>query len=664
MHTVRVQPTQSFDSCPEFSDGTKITATQKVHLWAVISEEPASPTRRVLEKMAEKAVPLSISVRHVNRLRQQWNLRGLKGRPRGVNFGSDCESGSPGALVKLSPHISFVGIHLFAAWVDSQEMLVQVVTLLQQGIQAYADGHPDADFPLLHHQEETLLRRFQALFYGPLFGIGRLTEFDVKEHPLDTLIGRSYQSSTLTQFLGQLERIDAGDVLLPALVLKGTVKAEAVKEKMIEAEAVEVEADEAEFVEAELVETELEVVHPVEVCYVDGHMSPFWTKASMHKGKITMLGRIMAGSQAVITHNQDGHAVFIEYYPPDIRMPRMIAMYCQKVVTATGIEVFVIDREVNSVKIAQCFEKSGLGLLSMLDKNEYNGLNSWNATRIGTLSESDNDGATVYEGVWAEPREDDPRHFVLVETSERVLAYWGTSKVKAHLDSLQWPRVYRQRTETQENSFKRMKSHGALEVNYGIKKIVGPDRHQQRTIEKLEEAKDKVELKVTKKEEVLTLQEAKVVESQTKGHTTRLHQRQRRLGEIQQELSNVMEKLNKMLDQLAALGTPKKRADRDYRKQKIMGIRTLLLENALVSFLTFLCGLLNEKISQECLLKLLFERSGVCLETSSEMIYWVNTAGLSSPYRETLGKIVEGICAMHLTCRGKFIRVCLRESPT
>jgi hypothetical protein len=443
-----------------------------------------------------------------------------------------------------------------------------------------------------------------------------------------------------------LERIDAGEALSPALVLKGAVKTEALTEKIVEAA--------------------VEMIPPAEVCYVDGHMSPFWTKTSMHKGKITMLGRIMAGSQAVITHNQDGQGVFIEYSPPDIRMPRMIVMYCQKVVTVTGIEIFVIDREVNSVEIARCFEQNGLGLLSMLDKNEYDGLNSWNVTRIGTLSDSDNGNecATVYEGEWAAPRANDPRHFVLVETSERVLAYWGTSTVKARLDSLLWPRVYRQRTETQENSFKRMKSHGALEVNYGIKKIVGPDRHQQRALEKLEEAKAKGELQVTKKEDVLTRQEAKVVESQEKGHTTRLQQRQRRLGEIQKELSHVKDKLKKIVEQLAALGTPKKRADRDYRKQKIMGIRTLLLENALVSFLSCLCGVLNENISQECLLKLLFERSGVWLETSSEMIYWVNTAGLSLSYRETLGKIVEGICAMNLTYRGKCIRVCLRETPT
>src|SRR2546427_405598 len=110
------------------------------------------------------------------------------------------------------------------------------------------------DFPLLHHKEETLLLRFQAMFYAPLFGIGKLTEFDVKEHPLVTLQGRSYQSSTLSQFLGQLERIDAAPALTPALV-------------------------------------------PAQdggIGYVDGHMIAFWTRIAMHKGKITMLGRIMA----------------------------------------------------------------------------------------------------------------------------------------------------------------------------------------------------------------------------------------------------------------------------------------------------------------------------------------------------------------------------------
>ena len=56
----------------------------------------------------------------------------------------------------------------------------------------------------------------------------------------------------------------------------------------------------------------------------------------MHKGKITMLGRIMAGSQAVIAHNDVGQALFVTYYPPDIHLSQVIVDYCSQVAVATG----------------------------------------------------------------------------------------------------------------------------------------------------------------------------------------------------------------------------------------------------------------------------------------------------------------------------------------
>lgn len=68
------------------------------------------------------------------------------------------------------------------------------------------------------------------------------------------------------------------------------------------------------------------------------------------------------------------------------------------------------------------------------------------------------------------------------------MVYWGTPKVKDALETSQWPRVYRERNEIQEHSFKRMNDHGALKINYGRKKIVGPDRHQQRQREQLEQS--------------------------------------------------------------------------------------------------------------------------------------------------------------------------------
>ncbi len=111
----------------------------------------------------------------------------------------------------------------------------------------------------------------------------------------------------------------------------------------------------------------------------------------MHKGKITMLGRIMAGSQAVIAHDDTGQGLFVEYHPPDRHLSQFIVDYCQKVALATGVAVFVIDRAANAVALARAFEHQDFGLLCMLDDNEHYGLESFEAT----LEETRKDGTKV-----------------------------------------------------------------------------------------------------------------------------------------------------------------------------------------------------------------------------------------------------------------------------
>lgn len=607
--------TESFPLHPSFPDGRKLAELDQIRLWTTLSSEPSRPSRQILEALEAEGFPLAVTVRHINRFRAKWGFSRGKGRPRGKQA---VQMSAPvPAVVKMLPHVSFIGVHLFAAWMESQEGFAEIVALLLQRIEWYAEMHPKKDFPLLHHKPETLLHRFQALFYAPLLGIGKLTEFDVKEHPLESLIGRGYQSSTLNQFLGQLERIEAGIALAEALIPAAAGS----------------------------------------IGYVDGHMIGYWTRKSMHKGKITMLGRIMAGSQAIITHNEDGRALCVKYYPPDTRMPHFIVEYCSRIMAVTGIVVYVIDREINSVALAREFEAAGVGVLSMLDSNEYDGLSSWTATQIGILE----DGNIVYEGQWAEPREDDPRHFVLVQTPDRVLPFWGTSKVKEVLDPLAWPEAYRQRTDTQERRFKEMKAHGALGVNYGTKTIAGPDRHQQRACEKLTRTRDNAVRKLSKKDHLLEEQKAKVAESLEKGHTTRLEQRQRKLSQLEQEALKAKAREEQLSGKLKAVEAPRQRQDRDFRKQTIMTLRTLMLENALMAFLFALCGNLQEHVSLETLLKLLFERSGVYMETSSEMIYLVNIAGLSAAYRSTLANLITGLNKMNLTCRGKPIRIRIRD---
>ncbi len=357
------------------------------------------------------------------------------------------------------------------------------------------------------------MRRFEALFFAPLLGIDRLSELSIREHPLQTLLGRGYQSATLSQFLGQLERVGAAETLMPVLVADGAGR----------------------------------------IIYVDGHMIAYWSRRSMPKGKITMLGRIMAGSQGVIAHDDTGQAVFVAYYPPDIHVSQVIVAYCQQVAEATGSVVFVIDRAVNAMALAQAFHDNDLGLLCMLDDNEHAGLGSFEATEVDTLD----DGTKVYSGPWKECREDDPRHFVIVQpTADKPLVYWGTPKVAEALEVNAWPRVYRERNEIQELSFKSMIDHGGLDITYGRKTIMGPDRHQQRKQAQLEQSLETAHERVDKKEEAVTAQQGKVAESEAKGHGKRLEQRQGKLVTLEHELKDAKGKPRNFLSKRTPWARP------------------------------------------------------------------------------------------------------------
>src|SRR2546428_4326405 len=516
MHIIQNNPAD--DSSPHFGAGRKVTETHKALLWQVLHDDPTCPSRMVLHTIAETQGQIAVTLRQINRLRKAWGLNRGKGRPRRAS--SQKKSESPGPLIQVMPRLAFVGVHLFAHWLDQQHTFEPVVAQLQQAVETYKHRHPDEDFALLHHREPTLRRRFQALFFAPLLGIECLSGFDTHEHPLETLVGRGYHSATLGQFLGQLERLGAAAVLIPVL-----------------------SADQVG-----------------QLIYVDGHMMAYWSRLPMHKGKITMLGRIMAGSQAVIAHDDTGRAVFVAYYAPDLHLSQIILAYCQQVAEATGSAVFVIDRAVNSVALAEAFDEQDLGLLCMLDDNEHAGLESFEATYVETLE----DGTRVYSGPWKASRKDDLRHFVIVQPAAgKTLVYWGTPKVKDALEAKEWPGVYRERNERQEHRFKDMIDHGALDINYGRKKIIGADRHHQRKQAQLDQSLETAHKRVDKKAEALQAQQDKVAESESKGHGTRLEQRRRTLLILEQEFKEAKAQQAKCSEQASTLGPAGQRADRD-----------------------------------------------------------------------------------------------------
>ena len=610
------QPTLASQLSLSFCDGRKFSEVEQAVLWTLLQQDPHCTSSDLLAKAAEHQIWPRVTLRQINRWRAKWQLSRGKGRP----LRADVSIHAEGAMICVTPRLSFVGVHLFARWLDQQNALEPVVARLKAAMSAYQSTHPDDDFALLHHRSVTLRRRFAALVLAPLLGLDRLSAFDTQEHPMETLLGQSYQYTTLNQFLGQLERIDAGSSLMPILLPGQTGQ----------------------------------------LTYVDGHMIAYWSRKAMHKGKITMRGRIMAGSQAVISHDESGQAVYVAYYPPDLHLSQMILTYCEQVAEATGSDLFVIDRAVNSKAIAQAFDEAGLGLLCMLDDNEHQGLESFEATEVATLE----DGTRLYQGPWKPVREDDDRHFVIIEPSDaKTLVYWGTAKVAAEMKAKKWPEVYRARTEIQEHAFKAMIDHGALDINVGRKTILGPDRHQQRAEAKARASLEAARRRVEKKHHALEAKRQQVAESQAKGHGTRLEQRQCAAVVLEQELSKAQKHEAHLQEQVASFEAPKERADRDFRKQTIMTIRTLFLENLLRAFMTVLLAVLPQKVSLEQVLHLLFERSGTQMERDKEIMYWVNATGLSRSNRRLLGQLVQGLNAMGLMERGKTIRVCLKDLP-
>jgi hypothetical protein len=83
----------------------------------------------------------------------------------------------------------------------------------------------------------------------------------------------------------------------------------------------------------------------------------------------------------------------------------------------------------------------------------------------------------------------------------------------------------------------------------------------------------------------------------------------------------------------------------------------------LKAFMGALLAMLQTQVSLQQVLSLLFERRGARIETPSQVVYWVNTTGLSLSNRRLLGEIVDGLCVMNLQDQGKPIHVRLKDMP-
>ena len=88
-------------------------------------------------------------------------------------------------------------------------------------------------------------------------------------------------------------------------------------------------------------------------------------------------------------------------------------------------------------------------------------------------------------------------------------------------------------------------------------------------------------------------------------------------------------------------------------EQSFNSFLTLHREKALNAFFDELSVHLKQKISLETLITLYFNRSGSLAETSSEIIYFLDTKGLSASDRQTLAYCSSRDCNEHKKQRGE-----------
>lgn len=570
----------------------KITIEEQQIVYRVLCENPKISTRKLIAVSQVK-----ISIGQLNRIRKSWGFARKPGRP--------CRSQEPSSQL-----VARGGLKVFAFWLESNDKYQRSLDAIYDAIEFYANEYPEEEFRLLHSKKETIAKKWKALVVLSLLGIKRLSELDYHPHDLSQILGYTYSYSTLRQFLGELERVEAGYCLKLMLSKESTG----------------------------------------EFCYIDPHLFAYWTRKKMHKGLITNKGKVMPGSKLFIAQNEKGQAIDFEYHPPDTHIKNAIEAFCANIAEMSGITKFIIDREANGVEIARMFAENGWKLVCMLDKNEYDGLEDFNKRFCKRLE----DGTELYKATWNPYRKEDPREFVLAYKDGALLVYSGTSKITRGFTAEEFISLYHRRTEIQENSIKDMIAHGALDINYGRKKIQGPDRHHQR---KVNDLKAKIETARSKFYAIcdkISDQIAKLCRSIGKNRTERVNKQNERLQALMEQRDSIDKDIDDLNRQIIKLGPTPNRADRDFRKQEVMTYRSLWLENELKEFQKMLA--LPNPVDIETLLQLFFFRPCAFVENDSEIRVHFGTQGLSRKYRELLNQIVASFNRISLVYKEKLVR--------
>jgi len=252
------------------------------------------------------------------------------------------------------------------------------------------------------------------------------------------------------------------------------------------------------------VQTLVDAKGPLHI-YVDAHLKAHWTQRFMPCGHLPLLDRVMPCTRQVFVTNPAGYVWEILDRVGDAALTRELPGLEQELehVTQHRVTLTVVDREANSLELAQIYAKSDpFALLTLLDNPVSAGL------EVGTPAFAEvfrltgrwqplaaESGRSLAPAVWAPAREadDDPRVLWLVrdEATLTLRAVYALSQpltdcapeVAAGLRGSGARTAYRRRWMASENVIREMVGGGNLNENYGYAVQEVPNRLRQHQYE-------------------------------------------------------------------------------------------------------------------------------------------------------------------------------------
>jgi hypothetical protein len=320
--------------------------------------------------------------------------------------------------------------------------------------------------------------------------------------------------------------------------------------------------------------------------YIDVHLKPHWTQVFMPCGHVAMLNRVMPCTRQIMVTTPQGAVLEILDQVGDAHLSQALPGIEQELEQITRhaarITLTVVDREANSLELAQTYAKSDhFALLTLLDDPVTEGLvlGTPEAAKIFRLSGRwqplvDEPGASLAPAVWGTARANpaDPRVLWVVreDATNTVRAVYSLSQPVAEcapevavlLQGSGARRVYRARWPAMENVIRAMVAGANLNENYGYTRYEVPNRLRQRqfteaeaqvgtTQRQLEHMTEQVlqtQTHLAERIEVLTAQQADVAQTQLERQAER--QARQQAGQSTRRVEQQLAGLKRQAQQL------------------------------------------------------------------------------------------------------------------